>query len=163
MRDIFRFLAILAFLGLAVSGALTEASPAGTGSIVIVFKDGRQQTFPVADVARIEFKTPAEASTGLAPEGRGYFLGEWRVGDGAGSTFLIKLSRDGTATKSIGGTHGTWTVVDGEARISWEDGWHDAIRKAGNRYEKAAYEPGRTFSDDPSNVTSARRTHPEPI
>ncbi|MGH9528862.1 MAG: hypothetical protein ACRD2S_02980, partial [Terriglobales bacterium] len=90
----------------------------------------------------------------------GHFIGKWRVGDGGGGTFLITLKRNGEANKSIGGTHGTWTAVDGEARITWDDGWHDVIRKAGNGYEKAAFEPGRTFSDSPSNVADAQNTEP---
>jgi hypothetical protein len=54
-------------------------------------------------------------------------------------------------------------VVDGEARISWDDGWHDAIRKVGTTHEKRAYEPGKSFDDQPSNVTAARNTQARPI
>jgi hypothetical protein len=54
-------------------------------------------------------------------------------------------------------------VVDGEARIAWDDGWHDAIRKVGTKHEKVAFEPGKTFSDEPSNITDAVNTSPEPI
>jgi hypothetical protein len=54
-------------------------------------------------------------------------------------------------------------MADGEARISWDDGWHDAIRKVGTKHEKVAYEPGKSFSDTPSNVTTARNTEPRPI
>jgi hypothetical protein len=53
-------------------------------------------------------------------------------------------------------------MVDGEARITWDDGWRDAIRKAGDGYDKAAFEPGKTFSDSPSNVASAKK-NAEPI
>jgi len=45
--------------------------------------------------------------------------------------------------------------VDNEARISWDDGWHDAIRKVGSRYEKVAFSPGKSFTSDPDNVTKA--------
>jgi hypothetical protein len=54
-------------------------------------------------------------------------------------------------------------VVDGEARISWDDGWHDVIRKVGAKHEKFAYEPGKSFSDPPANVTAAVRTEVKPI
>jgi hypothetical protein len=89
------------------------------------------------------------------------FVGRWEVGLGAGGqTFYITLEKDGQATKSHGSPHGKWTMVGGEARISWDDGWHDVIRKAGNHYEKAAYAPGKSFSDSPDNITSATRTEP---
>jgi hypothetical protein len=89
------------------------------------------------------------------------FLGKWEVGMGvAGQTFYITLEDDGKATKSIGSPNGKWAVYGEEARISWDDGWHDVIRKAGNRYEKAAYPPGKSFSDSPDNITSAKRTEP---
>lgn len=137
------------------------AAPAATGnSIVIVFKDGRQQTYSMADIERIEFKTPTSAA---AVVGANSFAGKWRVGDGNGSSFYITLNRDGTASKSIGASYGTWTIVDNEARISWDDGWHDAIRKTGTKYEKRAFEAGKAFSDTPSNVTDARRTETQPI
>src|SRR5580704_14507875 len=96
--------------------------------------------------------------------GRAHFIGKWEVGEGNNSgTFFITLDADGEARKTLGSSHGTWTLVDGEARISWEDGWHDVIRKVGTRHEKLAYEPGRSFGDSPSNVTAARNTEPRPI
>ena len=128
--------------------------------LTIVFKDGRQKNIPATDIARIEFESPLTAST----PGRNHFLGKWKVGEGNGfSTFYITLDADGEAMKSIGATHGTWTVVDGEARIAWDDGWHDAIRKVGSKHEKLAYEPGKSFDDAPSNVTDAVNTEPSPI
>ena len=75
----------------------------------------------------------------------------------------ITLDENGEATKSIGAAHGLWTYVDGEARIAWDDGWHDAIRKVGTKHEKFAYAPGKSFSDEPSNVTDARNPNPQPI
>jgi hypothetical protein len=127
---------------------------------VIVFKDGHQEKVATSDIARIEFE-PVEVSAGVPT--RAHYLGKWEVGDGNGRNFFITLEEDGDARKSTGSSHGTWTVVDGEARITWEDGWHDAIRKVGTRHEKVAFEPGKTFEDSPSNVTSARNTQPKPI
>jgi len=150
---------LLGLLLFAVPTGLV-AAPADANSIVIVFKDGRQQTFSLADIERIDFKSPA--SSGVAIRGSS-FLGKWRVGEGNGLSFDITLNRDGSATKSIGASHGTWTTVDNEARISWDDNWHDAIRKVGNKYEKRAFEPGKSFTDTPSNVTNAKRTEVEPI
>ncbi len=135
------------------------------GSLVIIFKDGHQQSFPPSEVAPLQFKTsPRTTAVGLPPEAfsvsAGHFLGRWRVGDGAGSSFIITLDRKGYATKTVGGRHGTWTVENGEAHISWDDGWHDAIRRAGNNYEKAAYGPGKNFSDPPDNVADAKSLDP---
>ena len=146
-------------------------------SIVITFKDGHQQTIPLSDIAHIEFKTaPASSAAAAAPavphaplpSGSGAFVGKWRVGEGMGigpldGIFYITLHADGKAERSLGGAHGTWIVADGEARITWEDGWRDAIRKNGKSFEKAAFEPGHTFTDKPSNVTKATREETEPI
>jgi hypothetical protein len=127
---------------------------------IVMFKDGHQKGFSLGEVARIEFSPSVGSDSQF---GRNHFLGKWEVGDGAGSKFFITLESDGHAKKSIGSRHGTWSVVDGEARISWDDGWRDVIRKAGTKHEKVAFAPGKSFSDDPDNVTNARNTSPEPI
>lgn len=151
---------------LAAMGATPKAEP---GSVVIVFKDGHTQTIPLADIARIDFTAASgSAATNAKPSNlpvpsRMRFIGKWKLGDGNGSTFIVKLRDNGEATKDIGSPHGTWTYVDGEARITWDDGWHDAIRKAGTKYEKFGYAPGKSFSDKPDNVTEATSTMPEPI
>ena len=89
------------------------------------------------------------------------FTGEWKVGLGVGGeTFLIKLEKGGKATKTHGSPNGTWTVFGDEARITWSDGWHDVIRRTGNKWEKAAYGPGKSFSDQPDNIAGATRTEP---
>ena len=89
------------------------------------------------------------------------FVGRWEVGLGAGNqTFYITLDKNGKATKTHGSPDGHWTVFGDEARITWNDGWHDVIRRAGNHYEKAAYAPGKSFSDPPDNITGARNTEP---
>lgn len=115
----------------------------------------------IANVARIEFSSEAKE----LPFGRNRFVGKWEVGVGAfgAGHFFITLEPNGEARKTLGSSHGTWAVVDGEARINWDDGWHDAIRKVGSKYEKRAYEHGKTFSDEPSNVTEAKNTTAEPI
>jgi hypothetical protein len=127
---------------------------------VVVFKDGRQQNQRFADVERIEFSSFSKDS----PLRRNHFVGKWEVGVDVGAgNFFITLEPNGEAHKTMGASHGTWTVVDGEARISWDDGWHDAIRQVGAKHEKRAYAPGKTFSDEPSNVTNAKNTTAEPI
>jgi len=189
MQHIGKMLSMFAMLLAAAPGARPQAKPAPQDertSLVIVFNDGRQQSFAASDLARIEFKGPTmilsqgehkqsiplstvariefnRATPTASETGRGRFVGKWRVGEGNGSHFYITLDRNGDASKSIGAQHGTWTVVDGEARISWDDGWHDAIRKKGTKFEKVAFEPGKTFSDPPANVTEAKNTSEEPI
>jgi len=185
MRNLSRVFAVLAMVSLAVGfAAARPAEPSEDRAIVIVFSDGHRQSFSMSDVDRIDFKTPAvvfkdghqvkiaaadiariefAASADAMRPGRAHFFGKWEVGDGSGNTFYITLEEGGEARKTRGAPRGTWVFVDGEARISWDDGWHDAIRKVGTVHEKFAYEPGRTFDDQPSNVTAARNTQAKPI
>jgi len=159
MRSIAAVNLVLGIIVLAAPIADSQRSfgpPDDDDYIVIVFKDGHQQRFEMSDIARIEFK-----SSGFTA-GRGRFLGRWRVGTGTGETFVITLAPDGGARRSNGDARGTWVVSNGEARISWDDGWHDAIRRVGNGYEKAAFSPGRSFDDRPSNVTEAVNTELRP-
>ena len=189
MQGLIRVIAVSGILLFAIGGAAARpaSSPADDrSSVVILFKDGHRQSFAMAEIARIDFKAPGvivykdgrqekfaasdiariefgnSAASEMMP-GRGHFVGKWEVGQGNGSTFFITLDADGEAKKTLGSSHGTWTLVDGEARISWDDGWHDAIRKVGTRHEKLAYEPGKSFDDAPTNVTAARNTQPKPI
>jgi hypothetical protein len=67
------------------------------------------------------------------------------------------LKPDGSAHKTMGNGSGSWTVVNSEAQISWDDGWHDVIRKNGSKFEKAAYAPGVSLSGKPDNVADARK------
>jgi hypothetical protein len=176
------FLPAILLLTPAVSLATPPPADAPS-SIVIVFHDGHRQALDMSDLARIEFKPPVTvvfkdghqqsiASTDIARiefepsasvPGHNHFVGKWKVGEGNGSNFYITLDANGEARKSIGSSHGTWTVAAGEARITWDDGWHDAIRKVGSSHEKRAYQPGKSFDDTPSNVTAATNTQPQPI
>jgi hypothetical protein len=189
MRGLIRSIEIsgIVLLGLAVAAARPVPSPTDDhDSIVVIFKDGHRQSFAMAEITSINFKPPAEvvykdghkekisvadiariefdgSAVGSTTPGRAHFVGKWEVGEGNGGRFFITLNSDGTARKSIGSPHGTWTLVDGEARINWDDGWHDAIRKVGSKHEKFAYGPGKSFEETPSNVTPARNTQPKPI
>jgi hypothetical protein len=182
------FFAVLLLASLMVSLAQGPASKDARGSLVVVFKDGHSQTFSMADIVRIELGTPAKivlkdgrqqslaladasriefgaSAVGGALVGKNHFLGKWKVGmgGGAGGYFFITLKADGDATKSVGSRHGKWTIVDGEARITWDDGWRDVIRRAGTGHEKVAHEPGTSFSDASTNVADAVRADAEPI
>jgi hypothetical protein len=187
MRGLSKVTASSALILFIIAGAMAQPAAAADdrSSMVIVFKDGHRQSFAMTELARIDFKSATavfkdghqeklageeianiefETSTQTASTpSRTHFIGKWEVGDGGGHDFYITLDADGGAKKSRGAAHGTWTVVDGEARISWDDGWHDAIRKVGTNHEKFAYEPGKSFDDKPSNVTEARSTLAKPI
>jgi len=187
MRTLIRLNAIPAILLILAAAPNANASPIDEREpVVIVYKDGHRQTLAAGEIARIDLKAPAtivykdghreklraeidhiefsESAASPTVPGRSHFIGKWEVGQGSGGgKFFITLDADGNAKKSIGPPHGTWTVVDGEARITWDDGWRDAIRKRGSKHEKAAFEPGKTFDDEPSNVTEAHNTQPKPI
>lgn len=185
MRSLIFFTAISAIPLVLTAVPKASAFPIDDHApVVIVYKDGHRQTLAAGEISRIDLKTPAtivykdghreklragidriefSESTSFGTPGRSHFIGKWEVGQGNGATFLITLEADGTAKKSIGPPHGTWTLVDGEARITWDDGWHDVIRKRGSQHEKVAFEPGKTFDDEPTNVTEARNTQPKPI
>jgi hypothetical protein len=169
-----KFVVILAGCAAMIFGAVSataqsHANKNGSGQIVIVFKDGHRQTFNLADVARLEFSGNggiAIGDVGPVPAGappRGHFFGKWEVGDGAGSTFYITLDDDGNAWRSLHRVHGKWAYVNGEARVTWDDGAMDAIRRIDGKDQKFAYHAGKSFTDEPDNVTDARNTTPRPI
>lgn len=160
-------LAVICLLGVSAAVGAPASSKSGAGTIVIVFKDGHRQAFNLSDIERVEFPVALSGagdttgSNAQAPP-RGHFVGRWECGDGAGSTFFIDLKESGEAWRSIGNVRGHWEYVSGEARVTWDDGAKDAIRKAGSHYEKSAYEAGKSFSDHPANVASARLTNAKP-
>ena len=169
-----KFFVVLAGCAVMVSGMLTASaqSHAGrnnSGQLVIVFKDGHRQTINFADVARIEFSGSGGIPTGDAgstPAGappRGHFFGKWEVGDGSGSTFYITLNENGDAYRTLHKVHGHWAYVNGEARVTWDDGAMDAIRRIDGKDQKFAYRAGKSFTDEPDNVTDAHNTSPRPI
>jgi hypothetical protein len=151
---------VIGVLAVAVATAMPQrrSSPAeGDRAVVIVFKDGHQQTFRLADIARIEFSTLTTATTAA---NRAHFLGVWKVGIGGDNsgTFLIKLKPGGVAEKTTGSPDGRWTVINGEARCTWDDGWTDVIRKNGGQWEKAAWSPGSSLDGPPASVAKAEYT-----
>jgi hypothetical protein len=82
-------------------------------SIVITFKDGHQESYLMADVAKVEYRGASEATLGQE-----YFLGKWEAGTGsADGTFFITLETNGEASKTLGASHGIWTIVDDAWRI----------------------------------------------
>lgn len=149
----------------AYSATPPTASPTpGKAAIVIVFKDGHRQSYNLSDIERIEFPATGQAaSAGTNDPSRRRFLGKWEVGDGNGTNFFISLYDDGDAKRTLGDVRGKWEYVNGEARITWDDGAQDAIRRAGTHFQKYAYHMGKSFTDEPDNVTPARNTMANPL
>lgn len=87
------------------------------------------------------------------------FIGQWDIGrpEGGGKpAFVMTLNADYSAGKShVPSATGTWELVDGEARVTWSDGWRDIIRREGDHYRKVAFGVGKTFDSEPSNTDSA--------
>ena len=161
------FLGILLPLATHSANAKAAAKASDGQTLVVVLKNGKQQSFPMSDVARIEFQGSPNVAVAAEPfseqPGRGYFLGKWRLGDGNGGTFVVTLDAGGHATKDMGAnSHGTWTVVNGEARITWDEGSYDAIRRVGGKWQKFWF-PDGNFSGSAKNVTSAEHIESKPI
>jgi hypothetical protein len=158
---------LVAATSAACACAQNRGGRVGSGQVVIVFKDGHRQSFNLADVARIEFPGGGVmADAGPTPSGappRGHFLGKWEVGDGMGGTFAITLNEDGSAWRSLHRIHGRWAYVNGEARVTWDDGALDCIRRVNGQDKKFAYEAGKRFTDEPDNVAEARNTSKGPV
>lgn len=169
MRKFVSVAGLVALLCLAVPAGMAKTPPAvksGQSTIVIVFKDGHKQSFNLSDIARVEFPTASAAVAEAAPANSSFprhFLGKWEVGDGSGNNFYITLMEDGDAKRSLGDVRGKWVYADGEARVTWDDGAQDAIRKVGSSYQKRAFAAGKTFTDTPDNVAGAHNTTPHPI
>jgi hypothetical protein len=166
-----KLVSVSALSVLILAGVVAHAAPpakTAPGTLVIVFKDGHRQTFNVADIERVEYPAGTLAAADLGTPksqltARGRYVGKWQVGDGNGNDFYITLNDDGTAYRSLGGVHGRWVYSNGDALITWHDGGGDAIRRVGSRFQKFAYMNGKSFSDNPDNVTDARNTNPRPI
>src|SRR5260370_25884791 len=139
MRRIIKavFFAVFLLTSAIVSLGQSPASKDARGLLVVVFKDGHSQSFPLAGIVGIDLSAPARivfrdghqqslalndtsriefgsSAVGGSLMGKNHFLGKWKVGvGGGGGHFFITLKDDGEATKTIGANHGTWTVVDG--------------------------------------------------
>ena len=108
-----------------------------SGTIVIVFKDGHRQTFNLSDIERVEFPAPAVVAERYRPvQSRGASARPLRGQVGMRrrqrrQRSISTLKESGEAMRSIGDVRGRWDYVNGEARVTWDDGAQDAIRKIG--------------------------------
>jgi len=160
----FSFIFAMAFL-FALPTAFAQAG-SHSNSLVIVFKDGHRQTVNLDSVERLEFPGAVPAGLINTPgPSRARFFGKWEVGTGNGDNFVIQLHEDGTAMRimnTIEHERGHWEYVNGEARVTWDDGWHDCIRRVNGEFKKFAYSESKTFESDPDNVTNARNLSQNP-
>jgi hypothetical protein len=91
-----------------------------------------------------------------------FFLGRWQCGHGTGGTgeFIMTLNRDGTVHKShVPAVSGTWSCVQGAARIHTSDMWRDILRRTPEGVIKFAYneEPGVLPDSRPTNYSIAEK------
>jgi len=164
MRKIVLAAAVAATLLLPACSAFGAPAKPAPGTIVIVFKDGHRQVFNLSEIERVEFPVGDSAgSAGAMVPSRGHYFGKWEVGDGNGGKFFITLWENGDAYRTLRADHGKWVYVNGEAQITWNDGAKDALRRVGSRYQKSAYRAGKSFIDEPDNVTDAVNTERKPI
>jgi hypothetical protein len=156
-------LAIAILFGLPAAEAQTGSRP---NTLVLVFKDGHRQSVNLNEIQRLEFPGAVPAGLISTPgPSRARFLGKWEVGEGNGENFYITLRDDGNALRTMNTLdheHGTWQYVNGDAQVTWDDGWQDCIRKVSGQFKKFAYREGKTFSDEPDNVTNARNLTQNP-
>lgn len=166
MRPLIPAFLALAFL-FAVPLAFAAQSGSSASSLVIVFKDGHRQTLSLDAIDSLEFSAAVPAGLIHTPgPSRARFLGKWEVGEGNGDNFYITLHDDGTALRTMSAgfdrERGSWQYINGEAQITWDDGWQDCLRKDGAWFHKYAYHEGKTFHDQPDNVTNARNVTQNP-
>lgn len=165
MRTLVSATALAIAFVFALPGAIAQAG-SRSNTLVIVFRDGHRQNVNLNDVQRLEF--PAAVPAGLISTpgpSRARFLGKWEVGEGNGDNFYITLHDDGSALRTMNAfdkERGRWQYVNGEAQVTWDDGWQDCIRKVDGQFKKYAYSQGKTFQGDPDNVTNARNVTQNP-
>ena len=156
--------AVLAIL-FAIPACQAQAGSAGN-ALVLVFKDGHRQRVNLDQLERLEFPGAVPAGLISTPgPSRARFFGKWEVGEGNGSNFYITLREDGTAQRVMNGIEherGHWEYKNGEAQVTWDDGWQDCIRKVGSQFKKYAYSEGKSVNGEPDNVTNARNLTQNP-
>ena len=171
MRGVIRVIALSGILLLAFAGAAAKPIPSPAddrSSIVIVFKDGHRQSFAMAEIVRLDFKTPAvivykdghqekfspsdiariefgnPAASEMMP-GRGHFVGKWEVGAGQWEHVLHHPRRRRRSQKDA--RRVAWDLDLGRWRGSNQLGRRLARRdpKGGNETREACLRTGQIF------------------
>jgi hypothetical protein len=81
------------------------------------------------------------------PEAAKQFVGRWTVltTDGKPSSYLNLGATYKASREHVSGDAGKWEFVGGEARITYDNGWHSVIRPNKNKasaWQIASYSPG---------------------
>lgn len=94
--------------------------------------------------------------TGLGAMGSdaSVFVGIWACTD-----VLITLNYDFTARKNRAKPMGRWEFVNGEARIFWDDGVRNVLRREGEAFRKLCWAPQVDMDSPPTNSYPAIRRY----
>ena len=86
------------------------------------------------------------------------WLGQWQVTSTRGIPYVITLSPQGKAVSSLEeGIEGSWEEKDGMAFVTLASGWRAILTHDAKGYSKAAFAPGKDFSDNPDSVLPISR------
>ena len=124
----------------------------------------------VGDLAIEEPTAPLKTNIATASEAvspmlfRNEFLGFWEITDTRRDTFFLYLKRGGKASiasrdrkRAPESEDGYWSLAADEARISWDSGLKDLIRKHADGYLYLAFDDQGTFRDRPEFSSPAVR------
>ena len=124
----------------------------------------------VGDLAIEEPTAPLKTYIATASEAvspmlfRNEFLGFWEITDTRRDTFFLYLKRGGKASiasrdrkRAPESEDGYWSLAADEARISWDSGLKDLIRKHADGYLYLAFDDEGTFRDQPEFSSPAVR------
>lgn len=106
-----------------------------------------------------------EAAPAASPQvANASYAGIWKVQDGKQREFYITLEAGGKALSRWAAADqqrrneiGTWKEGNGQAVITWGNGWQEVIAKSGEGYIKKAFAPKLALDGTPSNEGPAVR------
>ncbi len=89
---------------------------------------------------------------------RMFFVGQWVIGrDASDRSNTITLRDDSTAIRLRNGM-GTWEVVNGEAHITWPNGWRNILRCERGGVRSYTLHAGATFDNPPGPGVPAMKS-----
>lgn len=75
--------------------------------------------------------------------------------------FEVTLEPGGRAWSAANGpgtkTRGRWRLMDGAARIEWDDGWRNELLRTGDGWTQKTWAPGTASSDPPVKTVPASK------
>jgi len=86
------------------------------------------------------------------------WTGIWKLQSTKGLTYYITLTKDGRVRSTLEeGFGGSWEEKDGKAYITFASGWKAILSDGNGKITKAAFRPGRAFTDKHDSITPAER------